>query len=92
MKLATKLLAAPLLTALVLLAAGQSNTWLMGRETAANQAASKGDLEQFRVITSAQEQIGRVHAGVYRSVALMASLDDAKIKTYRADQRVSSTR
>ena len=85
MKLATKLLAAPLLTALVLLAAGQSNTWLMGREAAANQAASKGDLEQFRVITSAQEQIGMVHAGVYRSVALIASLDDAKIKAYRAD-------
>ncbi|MFZ2651882.1 MAG: methyl-accepting chemotaxis protein [Burkholderiaceae bacterium] len=85
MKLATKLLAAPLLTAVVLLAAGQANTWMMGREAAANQAASRSDLEHFRVITSAQEQIGRVHAGVYRSVALIASLDDAKIKAYRSD-------
>ena len=85
MKLAAKLLAAPLLTAVVLLAVGQANTWLMGREGAANQAASKGDLEQFRVITSAQEQIGQVHAGVYRSVALIASLDDAKIMAYRVE-------
>ena len=85
MKLAAKLLAAPLLTAVVLLAVGQANTWLMGREGAANQAAAKGDLEQFRVITSAQEQIGQVHAGVYRSVALIASLDDAKIMAYRVE-------
>jgi methyl-accepting chemotaxis protein len=85
MKLATKLLAAPLLTAVGLLGAGQANTWLMAREAAANQTAGKGDLEHFRVITSAQEQIGQVHAGVYRSVALMASLDEAKIKAYRAE-------
>ncbi len=85
MKLATQLLAAPLLTAAVLLGAGQANTWMMGSEAAANQAASRGELEQFKVITSAQEQIGVVHAGVYRSVALIASLDDAKIKAYRAE-------
>ncbi len=85
MKLGTKLLAAPLLTALIVLAAGQANTWTMAREASATQVAFKGDLEQFRVITAAQEQIGQVHAGVYRTVALIASLDDAKIKAYRAD-------
>ena len=58
MKLGTKLLAAPLLTALVVLAAGEANTLMMGREAAANQAIFKGNLEQFRAITSVQEQMG----------------------------------
>ena len=85
MKLGTKLLAAPLLTALVVLAAGEANTLMMGREAAANQAIFKGNLEQFRAITSVQEQMGQVHAGVYRTVTLIASLDEAKVKAARAD-------
>ncbi len=85
MKLGTKLLAAPLLTALVVFAAGQANTLMMGREAAANQVIFKGNLEQFRAITSVQEQLGQVHAGVYRTVTLIGSLDEAKVKAARAD-------
>ena len=85
MKLGLKLISAPLLTAVVVLSVGQANGWLMGREAVADQAVFKSNLEQFRIITSTQEQIGQVHAGVYRTVALMASLDEAKVKSYRGD-------
>ena len=85
MKLALKLLAAPLLTAVVVLGAGQINALMMSHAASANQATFAAQIEDFRTLASAQEQLAQVHAGVYRTVALIASLDDSKIKDYRAD-------
>ncbi|MFH7041021.1 methyl-accepting chemotaxis protein [Paucibacter sp. JuS9] len=85
MKLGTKLLMAPLLTAVVALAAGEINALLMNREAAANQLEVQAQMEQFKTLASTQTQLGQVHASVYRTVALMASLDDAKTKALRAD-------
>ena len=99
MKLGSKLLAAPLLTALAVFGAGQINTVLMSREANTNQELFKSSFEQFRTLSNVQEQLGSVHASVYRTVALMSSLDDAKVKAFRADlarqlegvKRVSAT-
>jgi methyl-accepting chemotaxis protein len=85
MKLALKLLAAPLLTAVVVFSAGQINAFVASRAAGANQATFEGQLDDYRTLGSAQEQLAQVHTGVYRTVALIASLDDAKIKTYRAE-------
>jgi methyl-accepting chemotaxis protein len=85
MKLATKLLAAPLLTAMVVFGAGQINALMASRSADANQATSEAQLEDYRTLASAQEQLAHLHAGVYRTVALIASLDDAKVTAYRAD-------
>jgi methyl-accepting chemotaxis protein len=99
MKLASKLLAAPLLTAVVVFSAGQINALVANRAAGANQATFEAQLEDFRTLSDAQDQLAQVHTGVYRTVALIGSLDDAKIKTYRADlarqvagvKRVAST-
>ena len=85
MKLVSKLLAAPLLTALVVFSAGQLNALLTAREASANQASFEAGFETSARSAALQEQLGQVHAGVYRTVALIASLDDAKIKAFRAD-------
>ena len=85
MKLGSKLLAAPLLTALVVFCVGQVNTWMTAREASANQEGFKSSFETFRTLSSLQEKLGQTHSGVYRTVALMASLDDAKVKAFRAD-------
>ncbi len=85
MKLALKLLAAPLLTAAVVFAASQAAALMAGRSAESNQAISEAQLEDYRTLANAQEQLAQVHAGVYRTVALIASLDDAKVKTYRAE-------
>jgi len=85
MKLATKLLAAPVLTALVVFGVGQVNTLVMNRAAAANRATLASQLDDYRTLASAQEQLAQVHTGVYRTVALIASLDDAKIKAFRED-------
>ncbi|MEO8057826.1 MAG: methyl-accepting chemotaxis protein [Burkholderiales bacterium] len=85
MKLALKLLAAPLLTAVLVFGAGQLNALVLTRAASANSATFVAQLEDFRTLASTQEQFAQVHAGVYRTVALIASLDDAKVKAYRAE-------
>jgi methyl-accepting chemotaxis protein len=85
MKLGMKLLAAPLLTAVVVLLSGQINSVLMSQEADKGLASSKASLEEFKTIASVQDQLGRVHASVYRMVALIGSMDDAKIKVFRDD-------
>jgi methyl-accepting chemotaxis protein len=85
MKLGLKLLAAPLLTAAVVLLFGQTNAFFLGRQAEQGLGASRASLEDFKTIASAHQQMAEVHANVYRTVALVASLDDAKIKSLRAD-------
>ena len=85
MKLATKLLAAPLLTAVVVLAAGQINTFLLNRQAEAGLSSSRSSLQDFKTMAEANQQMAEVHASVYRTVAVIASLDEAKIKSLRED-------
>jgi len=85
MKLAPKLLAAPLATAVIVLAAGQANGWLLMREAVAGRQAFTERLSDFKTVASVQQQLGQVHAGVYRTVALIASSNDTQIKAARAD-------
>ncbi|MFY9513511.1 MAG: hypothetical protein WAQ05_21305, partial [Rubrivivax sp.] len=84
MKLGPKLLAAPLATALLVLATGQLNSWLLVGEVDASRQAFQDRLGDFKTVASVQEQLGQVHASVYRTVALIASTDEAALKTFRA--------
>jgi methyl-accepting chemotaxis protein len=85
MKLGMKLLAAPLLTAVVVVFSGQVNTYLLGLQAEAGLMSSRGSLDDFKTMANATQQIAEVHANVYRTVALVSSLDDDKIKSLRAD-------
>ncbi|MBL0727696.1 methyl-accepting chemotaxis protein [Piscinibacter sp. HJYY11] len=84
MNLGKKLLAAPLLTVAVVLSVGALSTVLQSRAAADSQASFKGDMESFRTVTSVQDQLAQSHASVYKTVALMSSLDDAKVKAFRS--------
>jgi methyl-accepting chemotaxis protein len=83
MNLGAKLLAAPLLTAAMVLSIATVNTVLQSRTTSQNQASFKSDMESFRTITSVQDQFAQLHAGVYKTVALINSLDEPKVKAFR---------
>jgi methyl-accepting chemotaxis protein len=85
MKLATQLLLPPIATALVALAGASAGGLAMQREAGRNAAVFAESLDQLRSITSAQEQMGRLHAGVYRTLALIASLDEKAVKQVRDD-------
>jgi methyl-accepting chemotaxis protein len=85
MRLGYKLLAAPLLTAAVVIAAGQMNGYLQNVQADKSLAASQISLDLFKTMAGAQQQMAQVHAGVYRTVALIDSLDEARVKSVRAE-------
>ena len=73
MKLGMKLLAAPLLTAAVVLLAGQINTYLLSNQAQSSLAVSRSSLDTFKTMAAAEQQIGDVHSGVYRTVSQIAA-------------------
>ena len=85
MKLGMKLLAAPLLTAVVVLLAGQINSYLLQGQAEAGLNASRSSLDDFKTMASANQQLAEVHAGIYRTVAIIGSMEDDKVKALRAD-------
>ena len=68
MKLGYKLLAAPLMTAVVVIAAGQINGYLQNVQAEKGLASSQVSLDLFKTMAAAQQQMAEVHAGVYRTV------------------------
>jgi len=85
MKLGLKLLAAPLLTAAVVLLAGQINTYLLSNQAQSSLAISRSSLDSFKTMAAAQQQIGDVHSSVYRTVSQIAAMGEGKVKAARAN-------
>ena len=85
MKLNLKLLLAPLLTAVVLLVFGEINTFLMAGAADDMQSGFSTSTEQVAGAESIERKLGHVHAGVYRTLSLIGSMDDPKIKAFRAN-------
>ena len=85
MKLASKLLAAPLLTAVIVFSAGQINAVFLSRAATENRLSFEAQKDVARVLTSSREQLALVHASVYRNLTIIASLDEAKVKSVRED-------
>jgi methyl-accepting chemotaxis protein len=84
-KLGLKLLLAPLITAVVALAAGAVYGVLDWREAQQSRAADVVDVDNFKTVGHAQEQLAGVRAQVFRTLALMASLDDNAVKAARTE-------
>ncbi len=87
MKLGFKLLAGPLITAVVVILAGQLGSWFQKSQSETGLSASRASLDDFKTMANAQQQMAEVNAGVYRTLALMSSLDEAAIKAARADAK-----
>ncbi len=83
MKLGTKLLLAPLLTGLIALSGGVTSSLLAAREAGATADAFHTNLEALGGIAEAREQMGLLHGSVYRNIALIASLDEASLASFR---------
>ena len=84
MKLGHKLLLAPLLTSVVLFGAGQINALMSARHAKTMQAQFSSQIGVFKNLSATQEQLAQAHAEAYRTVALVASLDDKQVKASRA--------
>jgi methyl-accepting chemotaxis protein len=83
MKLATKLLAAPALTAILVFSMGQLNALMMSRSAAANQASLQTQVSELRSLQDAQQQLAHVHTGIYRTVAAIGSMEAPKVQEFR---------
>jgi methyl-accepting chemotaxis protein len=83
MKLGFKLLLAPVATATVLLAALAGGTWFSSSEARATRESSAAQFALLKTLSERTEQAKQVHAETYRTVALMASLDEARVKAVR---------
>src|SRR5688572_7125586 len=85
MKLGPKLLIAPLLTAAVALGAGSIYAVLDWRDGQAQRHATTADIENFKTVGQTQEQLAQVRGTVFRTLTIIASLDEAKVKAVRAE-------
>ena len=83
MKLAAKLLAAPLITALVALGTGAVNTTVTRHDHAAAQTEAAADLDNVRRVGEVQRALSDAHTSVYKAQALMVSLTADQIKAFR---------
>ena len=85
MKLGTKLLLAPLLTAVVLLGIGQVASWMNTRQAGTTRALHEQQLGKLKQLAGSQEEVAKLHTSVYRNVTLVPSYDEAKVKAVRAE-------
>ena len=83
MKLASKMLMPPMAALAIVLAIGLSNNMLSLREVVASNEAGQQRNEVFMTMVAVQTQVGEMHGGVFRTIALIGSLDDAKVKALR---------
>ncbi|WP_082580030.1 methyl-accepting chemotaxis protein [Pelomonas sp. Root1444] len=83
MKLAAKMLLPPMAALAVVLAIGLGGNMLSLREVVKANEADQQRNEVFMTMVSVQTQVGEMHGGVFRTIALIASLDEAKVKSLR---------
>jgi methyl-accepting chemotaxis protein len=84
MKLAPKLLAAPLATALIVLTVGQVNTFQQQAGLKESEAAFRSSLGTFKTVVTIEKNVGELHANIYRTVAVIGSMDESAIQAFRS--------
>ena len=84
MKLRGKLLLAPLATAVVALGVAGIHSWSLYSHSASERAALVEDLDSHKTLGQVQNQLGTLQAGVYRTLALLSSMDETQTKAYVA--------
>ncbi|MEO6278877.1 methyl-accepting chemotaxis protein [Roseateles sp.] len=85
MKLAAKMLLPPMAALVVVLAIGLGNSMLSLREVVTTNEVGQQRNEVFMTMVAVQTQVGEMHGGVFRTIALIGSLDDAKVKALRGE-------
>jgi hypothetical protein len=85
MKIGYKLMVAPLLVAVTAVVVGSGVTWLGAARADEAQAATAADRAQFETMAQVQRLVGELHAGTFRMLAIVASVDEAAVAAFRSD-------
>ena len=80
MKLRSKLLAAPLATAVVALGVAGLHSWSLHVGAQQERSALTEELGSYKALGQAQAQLGALQSGVYRTLAILGSMDEAQTK------------
>ena len=93
MKLRGKLLAAPLATAMVALGVAAVHAWTLHDGARRDRAALVADIAGYKALGEAHVGLGTVQSGVYRTLAILNSLDEAQVKAFgdKARQQLDAT-
>ncbi|WP_310564007.1 methyl-accepting chemotaxis protein [Hydrogenophaga sp.] len=83
MKLGQKLLLAPVVTAAVVLLAGQVDSWLLSRSNAQAVASFSEHIGEVQALSSLQADVNQAHVEVYRMMTIIGSLDEPTIQARR---------
>ena len=84
MKLGQKLILAPVITASVLLTAGQIDGWFLRQTNAKTVAKLQSDIQAFQTLSNVQAQVSSSHVDVYRTMNIIGSLDIAVLQAKMA--------
>jgi methyl-accepting chemotaxis protein len=85
MKLAWRVLCVPLLAASVALGAGAVHGVPMLDASATSRQGFTTDAEDYKTTLAVQEKLGLVHGSVYRTLALLDSMDDKATQAFLAE-------
>ena len=85
MKLGQKLLLAPVVTAVVVLAVGQFDSMLLSRSGEQAVAAFGDHIGEVRSLGTLQADVNLAHVEAYRMMTIIGSLDEATIQARRKD-------
>jgi methyl-accepting chemotaxis protein len=83
MKLRQKLLLPAVLTALVATAGGVTTAVVVQRTALDSGVAAAQSMDQLAAVAAARERLGLLHAGVFRTLVLIGSLDETAVKAAR---------
>ena len=85
MKLSTQLLIAPLVTAVVAISSVTAYALINRQEVEVGKVADAVAAGNLQLVHRAEAQLSQVRGEVFRTLALMSSLDEAAVKKTRAD-------
>ena len=85
MKLRMKLMAAPIVTALMLVVVIGAAVWLLESFRQSSQASQGAVLSAYARVTAVQERLGVLHTQLYRTMTIIGSMDDKTVTAKRAE-------
>jgi methyl-accepting chemotaxis protein len=84
MKLRVKLMMAPALAGLMMILTLAAALWVLGAYRDRSEQGHATAVAAFALVAQEQDAMGDLQAGLYRTMTIIGSMDDAAVKAYRA--------
>ncbi|MEY4748642.1 MAG: hypothetical protein RIQ60_856 [Pseudomonadota bacterium] len=85
MKLSVKLMMAPALAGLMMLLTLGASLWVLAAYREHSERSHDRAVSAYALIAREQNVLGDVQSGLYRTMTIIGSMDEAKVKAYRSE-------